>query len=68
MEIKIEGITLEQVKSSQSGSNFLKEHFGTSNLKLDHFHMKSLNFGNTPNLNPGGTSRTIQELDKFNPD
>lgn len=68
MEIKIEGITLEQVKSSQSASNFLKEHFGTSNLKLDHFHMKSLNFGNTPNLNPGGTSRIIQELDKFNPD
>ena len=29
--------------------------------------MKPLNFRNTPNLNPGGTSRTIQELDKFNP-
>lgn len=63
MEIKIEGITLEQVKSSQSASNFLKEHFGTSNL-----NMKPLNIGNTPNLNPGGTSRTIQELEKFNPD
>jgi len=67
MEIKIEGITLEQVKSNQGASNFLKEYFGTSNLNLDNLNMKPLNFRNTPNLNPGGTSRTIQELDKFNP-
>lgn len=67
MEIKIEGITLEQVKYNQGASNFLKEHFGTNDLKLNNFNIKPLNFGNTPNLNSGGTSKTIQELDKFNP-
>jgi hypothetical protein len=68
MEIKIEGITLEQVKSSQSVNNFLKEQFGINNLKLDPFNIKPLNLENINNLNPGSTSRTIQELDKFYPD
>jgi hypothetical protein len=67
MEIKIEGITLEQVKSNQDASYFLKEHFGTRNLKLDNFNIKPSNFGNAPNFNPDGTSRVIQELDKSNP-
>jgi hypothetical protein len=67
MEIKIEGITLEQVKLNQGASNFLKEYFGTNNLNLGDLNFKPLNFRNTPNFNPGDTSKTIQELEKFNP-
>ena len=67
IEIKIEGITLEQVKSNQNTKNFLNEHFGINNLRLDNFNLNQLNIENIPNLNLGGTSRTIQELNKINP-
>jgi hypothetical protein len=67
IEIKIEGITLEQVKSNPDAKIFLKEQFGGNNLRLDNFNLNSINFGNKPNLNSGQTSRTIQELDKFSP-
>jgi len=67
MEIKIEGITLEQVKSNQGASNFIKENFGTIDLKLEKFNMKPTNIWSTPDFNPEGASRVIQELDKSNP-
>jgi len=67
IEIKIEGITLEQVKSNPYAYNFIKEHFGTRNLRLENLNIKPLNFGNKPKFNPGETNRTIQELDQLNP-
>ena len=68
IEIKIEGITLQQIKSDPNAYNFLKEQLMGNNLRLDNFSLKPFNLRNTQNLNLGETSRTIQELDKFNPD
>ena len=65
MEIKIEGITLDQVKVGQNIKIFSNENL--NNIRLDNLNFKPLNFDNLQNSNLEETSKTIQELNKINP-
>jgi hypothetical protein len=65
MEIQIEGLTLDQVKIGQNIKIFSNENL--NNLRLDNLNFKPLNFDNLQNSNLEETSKTIQELNKINP-
>lgn len=65
MEIKIEDLTLDQVKVGQNIKIFSNENL--NNLRLDNLNFKPLNFEKLQNSNLEETSKITQELNKINP-
>jgi hypothetical protein len=65
MEIKIEGIILDPVKIGPNIKIFSNENLNS--LRLDNLNFKPLNFDNLQNSNLEEASKTIQELNKINP-